>query len=76
MSLMWPDTEEDIVLDHPTLHALVIGVGDYPHLNNGTGALANDPLGLSQVTTPPVTALALADWLLGSYANKGCLRSL
>ena len=72
MSLIWPDDAAHIVTDQPRLHALVVGVGEYPHLNGGAGPLAADPLGLSQVTTPPVTARAIAQWLLASYANNAC----
>src|SRR5678815_4803298 len=59
MTLLSPDVEANIVTDKPRLHALVIGVADYPHLMNGSGALAGDPLGLGQVTTPQYTACLL-----------------
>lgn len=72
MSLIWPDAEAAVVLNQPRLHALVIGVGDYTHLNGGAGPLAHDPLGLKQVTTPPITAAKVAKWLLESYASPGC----
>lgn len=69
MSLIWPATEADIAVNQPRLHALVIAVGDYPHLINGTGALAADPFGLSQVTTPRFTGPLIAEWLLTSLKN-------
>lgn len=72
MSLIWPSAEHQIVTDKPRLHAFVIGVGDYPHLNGGSGLLAADPLGLSQVTTPRYTAPAIAKWLLTKYNNAAC----
>jgi hypothetical protein len=72
MSLIWPATEQDIVTDQPRLHAFVLGVGDYPHLNGGIGPLAADPLGLSQITTPRYTAPAIVDWLLRTYRNPAC----
>lgn len=72
MSLIWPDKTNDIVSDKPRLHAFVIGVGRYPHLNGGDGPLAKDPLGLSQVTTPPITAKKIAAWLLEKYASANC----
>lgn len=71
MSLIWPDADGDVVLDQPRLHALVIGVADYPHLNGGSGTPAVDPLGLQQVTTPRFTASAIADWLLNDYKSAG-----
>jgi hypothetical protein len=72
MSLIWPDKPEDVVSDKPRLHALVIGVGRYRHLNGGPGPLAADPLGLSQVTTPPITAKKITDWLLEKYVSADC----
>jgi Caspase domain len=72
MSLLWPDTDAQIVLDEARLHALIIGVGHYPHLNGGEGPFANDPLGLSQVTTAPLTAATIAKWLLDGYASTEC----
>ena len=70
MTLLSPDVEANIVTDKPRLHALVIGVADYPHLMNGSGALAGDPLGLGQVTTPQYTALRIIKWLREEYAFK------
>lgn len=72
MSLVWPAAEQDIVADQPRLHAFVIGVGDYPHLNGGIGPLAVDPLGLSQITTPRFTVPAIVHWLLNEYRNPAC----
>jgi hypothetical protein len=69
MSLIWPTTEAEIVLDQPRLHALVIAVGDYPHLIGGVGPLASDPFGLSQVSTPRFTGPFVAEWLLTSLNN-------
>jgi hypothetical protein len=72
MSLIWPATEPEIVTNAPRLHALVIAVAQYPHLNGGAGSPALEPLGLSQVTTPRYTGLAIADWLLTRYQNPRC----
>lgn len=72
MSLIWPATEAQIVTNAPRLHAFVVAVADYPHLNGGAGPLALQPLGLSQVTTPRYTGLAIADWLLTRYQNPAC----
>jgi len=72
VSLLWPQSEAKIVADGPALHALIIGAGDYPHLPGGSGPLARDDLGLSQVTTPPVTAKKIAEWFTGSYKNPAC----
>lgn len=48
------------------LHALIIGVGGYAHLKDGTGTQIDDPLrygDLGQLTSPPRSALAFANWL-------------
>jgi hypothetical protein len=45
-------------------HVLAIGVGKYPHLIDGAGPLAANPLGLGQLTSPPVSVKALVDWFL------------
>lgn len=72
MSLIWPATEVNIVTNAPRLHAFVIAVANYPHLNGGAGPPALEALGLSQITTPRYTGLAIADWLLTRYQNALC----
>jgi len=72
MSLIWPATEAEVVTNASRLHAFVIAVADYPHLNGGSGPPALEPLGLTQVTTPRFTGLAIADWLLTRYQNPLC----
>ncbi|MBR1068857.1 caspase family protein [Bradyrhizobium liaoningense] len=69
MSLVWPATETDIVLSGPRLHAFVVAVGDYPHLMGGTGPLAHDPFGLSQIATPRFTGPSIAAWLINELKN-------
>ena len=55
-------------------HALVIGVGEYPHLRGG-GLFAAQPaavgLGLGQLTSSVASAMAFTDWLLTSFRNDG-----
>lgn len=69
MSLFWPHAVAD---DGPRLHALVVGVGAYPHLNGGgrtpTPALST----LGQLASPVPTALHVARWLAGDYTNDAC----
>jgi Caspase domain len=48
----------------PGTHVLAIGVGKYPHLLGGTGPLANNPLGLGQLTSPPLSLKRFVDWCL------------
>lgn len=53
--------------DHAGTHALIIGVGHYTH---GKGA-DESPVGgdLKQLTSPPISARAIADWFLTSFQN-------
>jgi hypothetical protein len=54
----------------PGTHALVIGVGQYPHLLGGDApGQATD--GLRQLSSPPISARAMADWLLREYRCPG-----
>ena len=53
----------------PTTHAIVIGVGDYPHLNGGDGTKSNLHGGLKQLSSPPESARAFTDWLLTEFNN-------
>lgn len=58
------------------MHALIIGVGGYPHLEGGTGQEIEDPLqygNLGQLTSPPRSALAFARWLRDS--NHDCWKA-
>lgn len=48
----------------PGAHALVIGVGKYPHLLGGDADIVDDPMGLRQLESPPVSAKAFAKWLI------------
>lgn len=52
----------------PGTHALVIGIGDYAHLADGRrpSTYIGDALpGLSQLTSAPISAQTIVDWLLG-----------
>jgi hypothetical protein len=42
----------------------VIGVGDYPHLNGGSGTLTKQHDGMEQLTSPPISARKFASWLM------------
>lgn len=53
----------------PATHALVIGVGDYPHLNAGGKALTQYHEGMKQLSSPPLCARAIAEWLISEYNN-------
>jgi hypothetical protein len=71
MSLYWPDKEEDIGVK-PQLHALVIGVGEYDHLGLGVAKPARVVSGLAPLSTTPLSAVAVAQWLKGEYKNDTC----
>lgn len=53
----------------PATHAILIGVGAYTHLVGGNGALFRDHEGMGQLSSPPYSARAFADWLLKKYRN-------
>lgn len=48
-------------------HAIVIGVGAYAHLPGGGGPLVQDPEGMAQLTSPPISARKFATWLIQRY---------
>lgn len=48
-------------------HVLVVGIGAYDFLNAGTGPLARDHFGLGQLTSPPASARAVADWFIDQF---------
>ncbi len=50
----------------PGTHALVIGVGRYPHLAGGERPVP-DSDGMKQLTSPPISARAVANWLLAEH---------
>jgi hypothetical protein len=55
----------------PATHVIVLGVGAYPHLNGGTGALTPDHDGMGQLSSPPISARAFANWLIRSFQHPG-----
>ena len=48
----------------PTLHALVIGVGHYPHFEGGGRTERREYVGMRQLTSPVISAHKVVDWLL------------
>ena len=51
----------------PATHALVIGVGHYPHLPGGGGKQYANPEGMGQIKSPPQSARTFAKWLIEGY---------
>ncbi|MFJ6760205.1 caspase family protein [Streptomyces sp. NPDC091273] len=66
--------------DGPRIHVLVIGVGLYRHLPGGEEPVPGGVLNLKQITSPPVSALQMAEWLANSLnhpeASFGTLEML
>ena len=60
MSLVVDNRET--VSGQPALHALIIGVSQYPHLLGGSAPVA-DPWGMGQLTSTASTAALIAEWL-------------
>jgi len=62
----------------PGLHAIVIGVNNYPHLPTGTGPGKRNEYGkLNQLVSPALSAQAISSWLLNEReASQIKLRSL
>ncbi|MEM1324271.1 MAG: caspase family protein [Bacteroidota bacterium] len=60
---------QEAITNGPATHAIVIGVGTYPHLAGGAQRLTASNDGMGQLTSPPVSARAFADWLIHSYHN-------
>lgn len=63
-------TSQARISGKPAVHALVVAVGRYPHLENGKGPKLLSTGGLGQLSSPPVSATALCDWLLKKFAPK------
>jgi len=55
----------------PAAHALIIGVGDYPHLLQGDGRLSEEwHEGMGQLVSPPLSAGEFASWLIRNFCNQ------
>jgi Caspase domain len=58
-------------VDGPATHAIVLGVGAYPHLLGGSGPLSNDHDGMAQLTSPPRSAREFAEWVISTLNDPG-----
>lgn len=58
----------------PGAHALVVGVGEYPWLDGGTQTRFPNFEAMGQLSSPPESARAVAEWLLSpsGYTNPAC----
>lgn len=52
------------------VHALVVGVSAYPHLDGGAGPPAQQTFGLGQLTVSALTAYRVFDWLRSRYRHR------
>jgi hypothetical protein len=59
----------DIPVAGAATHALVIGVGAYPHLNGGKKRLTYDHDGMGQLTSPPISARMFAARLMEFFRH-------
>jgi len=57
-------------------HALIIGVGDYPHLKGGAGTLFSGHENMGQLDCAPVSARQFAEWLIRTGQERDPLRPL
>lgn len=64
-----PASQENANL--PGTHVLIIGIGDYPHLAQGLGALTSALDGLGQLDSSPRAALSVAHWFIGDGRTTG-----
>lgn len=55
--------------DGPGTHVFIIGVGDYPHLKEGSGDTSPDHRGMGQLTSPQISAMAMLDWVNSTLYN-------
>jgi hypothetical protein len=63
MTLVWGTAQHDPAKG-PRTHVFIVGVGRYRHLRQGASPTPGVPP-LGQLTSPPVSARALADWFMG-----------
>jgi hypothetical protein len=62
-----PFLVHDVPVAGPATHALVIGVGAYPHLNGGMGKRTERHDGMEQLTSPPISGREFASWLISEF---------
>jgi Caspase domain len=58
----------EVSVDGPATHVLILGVGRYPHLIGGDAPCQN-PDGMGQLSSPPISARAMASWFIASYTD-------
>ena len=66
---MPPSVIHENAAAQPATHVLLVGVGRYPHLIGGTGPLYAEHGGMRQLSSPPLSAVAFANWLISSFGH-------
>jgi hypothetical protein len=56
-------------------HALIVGVGEYPFLDGGKNEVPNNPFGLKQLKSSPISARGVRDWMTATGAYAGNARA-
>jgi hypothetical protein len=69
MTLYRNTLDNSLDLEEPHLHALLIGVGDYPNFTDNSKHPTFD---LKRITTTSRAALNIAKWLANNYNNPNC----
>ena len=59
----------DNQLSGPGTHVLAIGIGVYDHLIGGSKTRLDNPYGLGQLDSPPISAKKVAEWFLNDMNN-------
>jgi hypothetical protein len=55
--------------DGPGTHVFIVGVGNYPHLKDGSGNISTEHRGMGQLTSPPVSAMKMLEWVDSTLFN-------
>lgn len=58
----------NVPVNGPATHVFLVGISDYPHLKNGSGALANWHFDLGQLSSPTASARRLSDWFIKDFS--------
>jgi hypothetical protein len=66
MTLIYGEMTQD-ANDGPRTHVLIIGVGAYKHLPGGSEERSDLSYGLGQLSSPVLSALALAEWIVEDF---------
>lgn len=57
----------------PGTHVLLIGIGDYPWLEDGESYIVEEheegAMGMGQLAAPPISMRKMSEWFLGSFDN-------